>query len=314
MGNNNYGLRTRDMAKAGRFVLQQTARDGNTSYLTAQTLGDRWNQFAEWAKEQGTRWMEDVTHDQVVEYGRELAEQVREGDISAAYAQNLVSAVNSVMDLATRGEWDSVSPTKEAGIDKRSNVRTEAPPAMDRDAFGSAMESMRNSGMERQASIAELARDLGLRSEEASLLNAKSALRQATTKGEIRVDAGTKGGRPRTVPITDERQIKTLERAAEIQGNHHSMIPKEMNWKQWRDGPLRDGREAVQSLVGGRGYHDLRAAYACERYRELTGRDAPVFGGGIEDREADKEARQQIAEELGHGREDVAASYVGGRR
>lgn len=314
MGNNNFGLRSRDMGKAGRYVLRQTALDGNTSYGTAHKLGERWTQFSEWAKEHGTRWMEEITRDQVIEYGRELAEQVRDGEMSASYAQNLVSAVNSVMDLATRGGWDSVSPTKEAGIAKRTHVRSDPPPAMDREAFGRAMDEMRNSRMERQASIAELARDFGLRSEEASLLNTRTALKHATTKGEIRVDDGTKGGRPRTIKITSERQIQTLERAAAVQGKNSALIPKEMNWKQWREGPLRAGREAVQSLVGGRGYHDLRAAYACERYRELTGHDAPVFGGGIEDREADKVARQQIAEELGHGREDVAASYVGGRR
>jgi hypothetical protein len=303
------------MSRAGEYALNRSVRDGYMSYGTAATVSDRWDRFTDWLKEQGeAKRMEDIRRDAVIRYGSELAERVREGELSAAYAQNLVSAVNTVMDLATRGSWDSVSPTKEAGIDQRSHVRTDPPPAMDRESFDRAMESMRNSGMERQASIAELARNLGLRSEEASLLDAKSALKQATTKGEIRVDSGTKGGRPRTIKITDARQIATLERAAAIQGNHHSMIPSEMNWKQWREGPLRAGREAVQSLVGGRGYHDLRAAYACERYHDLTGRDAPVFGGGIEDRESDREARQQIAEELGHGREDVASSYVGGKR
>ena len=260
MGRSNFGLRSKDMARAGRYALRQSALAGDASYGTAHKLGERWTQFAEWAKENRLKWMEDIEREDVIRYGQELAAQVRDGEMSASYAQNLVSAVNSVMDLATRGGWDSVSPTKEAGIAKRTHVRSDPPPAMDREAFGLAMDEMRNSGMERQASIAELARDVGLRSEEASLLNAQKALRQAKRQGCIRVDAGTKGGRPRTIPITSDRQMRTLERAAAAQGDHHSLIPKEKSWKQWRDGGLRDGRETVQSLVGGRGYHDLRAA------------------------------------------------------
>jgi hypothetical protein len=45
----------------------------------------------------------------------------------------------------------------------------------------------------------------------------------------------------------------------------------------------------------------------------LTGWAAPVAGGEIADRDADREAREQIAEELGHGRIDVVSEYIGGR-
>lgn len=71
------------------------------------------------------------------------------------------------------------------------------------------------------------------------------------------------------------------------------------------------GRQVLQSS-GIRGYHDQRAAYACDRYQVITGQPAPVCGGGIPDREADMAARYQISEELGHGRADVASSYIGG--
>ncbi|MFQ6024279.1 MAG: integrase, partial [Acidiferrobacterales bacterium] len=57
---------------------------------------------------------------------------------------------------------------------------------------------------------------------------------------------------------------------------------------------------------------DLRAAFACERYQDMTGCPAPAVAGG---RSADKDddlcARQAIAHELGHGRVDVIAAYVG---
>lgn len=309
MGRNNFGLRSRDMGKAGAFALNNAARSGSISYSTAGTLADRWNQFVEYAKSDGTRWMEDIRADQVRAWGRHLADQVSNGEISLSYAQNLVSAVNTVMNLATKGRWHSVSPTKDCGIAQRSAIRVDPPAGMDR----SALESLRESGLHRQASIAELARDLGLRSKEASMLDARAALAEARERGAITVTEGTKGGREREIPITNEQQIQTLERAAEIQGDGRNLIPSDQTWKEWREGGLRDGREAIQEAIGGHGYHDLRAAYACERYKNLTGHDAPVLGGRIEDRDLDLEARMKISEELGHGRIDVVAEYLGGR-
>jgi predicted DNA-binding protein (UPF0251 family) len=59
--------------------------------------------------------------------------------------------------------------------------------------------------------------------------------------------------------------------------------------------------------------HDLRAAYACERYRQLTGAAAPVVAGRqTVNRTIDRTARQTIAQELGHGRIDVVSAYIGG--
>lgn len=316
MGRNNYGLKSRDMTKAGQFALNDSARNGDSGYSTAATHGERWGQFCDWAKEEaGVRWMESITPEIVRDYGRELAGRVRDGDISSAYAQNMVSSVNTVMGLATHGRWNRVSPTKDCDIPQRSKVRDDAPAGMDREEFSKAIQSMRESGLNRQASIAELARDLGLRSKEASLLNAQSALAEARERGAITISEGTKGGRERELPITGDHQISTLERAAAIQGDHYSMVPAEQSWKEWREGGLRDGREAIQEALGGHGYHDLRAAYACERYEDLTGRDAPVVSGErVSDRDADRDARETIAGELGHGRIDVVAEYVGSRR
>ncbi|MBI3774834.1 MAG: integrase, partial [Gammaproteobacteria bacterium] len=57
---------------------------------------------------------------------------------------------------------------------------------------------------------------------------------------------------------------------------------------------------------------DLRAAYACERYEQITGHPAPVVAGERQaNKHDDQTARQIIAQELGHGRIDVAAAYLG---
>ena len=115
------------------------------------------------------------------------------------------------------------------------------------------------------------------------------------------------------MPITSQAQLGALERAAQAQGEARAVMPSDQNWKSWREGELRDAREIVQEHTGG-GLHDLRAAYACERYEALTCHSAPCAGGEIQDRAADQAARLEISAELGHGRAEVAAEYLGGRK
>jgi integrase len=160
--------------------------------------------------------------------------------------------------------------------------------------------------------VAVLARELGLRSKEAALLNAHKALQEARERGRMTIVDGTKGGRPRTVPVLQEQQLSALANAATLQGAGRALISVEQNWKQFRENTLRQGRGPLQQ-AGITGYHDLRAAYACDRYQQLTGHPAPVIAGGIVDKHQDRLAREQISAELGHGRIDVVAEYIGGR-
>jgi len=308
----NFGLGSRDMSSAGKIALNNAAKMGGVSFSTAATNGERWQQFAQWARDQGIKKMENISADTVTQYGRELAAQVKSGDLSAATAQNYVSAVNGVMKIATQGDWKSVSPTRNCGIDERSRVREAAPGALDRAAYSRAVEAVRDAVGERAAAVVELARELGLRSKEASLIDARAALAEARERGAVTISDGTKGGREREVPAISAQQLAVLERAAQAQGDARAVMPPGENWQSWREGTLRDARELVQAATGG-GLHDLRAAYACERYEALTGHAAPCAGGGIADRDLDHAARLAISEELGHGRIDVVAEYVGGR-
>lgn len=308
----NFGLGQRDMAKAGQTALQNSVREGAVSFSTAATNGERWNSFTAWAKENDVKKMENVSPELVQKYGQELAAQVKAGDLAAATAQNYVSAVNSVMTIATKGEWQSVSPTKDCGIEQRSAGRQDAPGALDREGYSRAVDAVRAEVGERAAAVVVLCRELGLRSKEASLLNARAALAEAQERGAVTITEGSKGGREREVPITSPAQMQVLERAAQAQGDARAVMPPDQNWQTWREGDLREAREVVQEHTGG-GLHDLRAAYACERYQALTGHAAPCTGGQIENRERDQAARLVVAEELGHGRAEVAAEYLGGR-
>jgi len=63
--------------------------------------------------------------------------------------------------------------------------------------------------------------------------------------------------------------------------------------------------------------HGLRHAFAQARYEALTGWKAPAAGGprqrslGPAKRRIDKAARMTIAQELGHGRREIASVYCG---
>ena len=106
------------------------------------------------------------------------------------------------------------------------HVREDAPGALERTAYSRALDAVRAEVGERAAAVVELARELGLRSKEASLIDARAALAEAQQRGAITVDAGTKGGREREVPITSETQVQALERAAQAQGGDRSMVPE----------------------------------------------------------------------------------------
>ena len=61
--------------------------------------------------------------------------------------------------------------------------------------------------------------------------------------------------------------------------------------------------------------HGLRHLYAQNRYYELTGILCPAVGGVREltphEKELDQQARQQISNELGHGRLQITGVYLG---
>jgi hypothetical protein len=300
------------MGNAAGVFLRQAAERGELSFSSVATLQDRFSQFSQFAKDEGIGRMERIDGELVREFGRGLAEKVENGEISESYSQNLVSAVNTVMSLATKGDWQSVSPTKDCGIAERNFVRQEAPDSLNRDVYESARDAVRAEMGDRAAAVVELARELGLRSKEASLIDAQKSYLQAKETGKVTISEGTKGGRARELTITSETQLQSLKNASESQGEGRSMIPEGENWKSWREGELRETREIVQEKTGG-GLHSLRTAYACERYQSHAGSAAPSAGGHIQDKTIDREARIVVSLELGHGRIDVVSSYLGGR-
>lgn len=314
MGTRNFGLGSRNMDVAGHFALQREME----SFKSIDTMAERWGQFCSWAKDEGIKKMEQIEQADLIRYGTELADRVERGEMAASTAQNYVSACNRVMEIARGDKEVWVSPTKDCGIPERSGIATENK-AMSLETHQAA----KNVVNERVGALMDVQRELGLRFEESAKLDARSALAEAQERGAVTIKDGTKGGRDREVPITNERQIEALERAAEIQGGDRSMIPTGQSYAGFQ-------REAyIEAGEAGIRFHDERREYAQSRYENLVGALCPVeagikhgqahheylagqLGTRIADaREIDREAREQIAEELGHGRMEVTNAYLG---
>ena len=310
----NFGLGSRDMGYAGRSAL----REGMQSHSSIATMADRWGQFASWAREEaGIRDMRHIETATLRGYAAHLIARLEQGEISPATAQNALSAVNRVMEIARGDRAVRLDPVREAGLPTRTGIAStdRAVPVSQHDTAVAAVS-------ERVGALLSLQRSLGLRFEEAAKLDAQRALAQAERHGQIRIEDGTKGGLVRQVPCQSPAQHHALAQAAALQEGR-SLIPRAMSYKDFRAASYAELRSAgIQS-------HGERHAYAQGRYETLVGAPAPVAVGvshgaehhrfladrlGIEvaaARELDLQAREQVAAELGHGRIDVTNAYLG---
>jgi len=121
----------------------------------------------------------------------------------------------------------------------------------------------------------------------------------------------TKGGRARTVPITNEDQRRLLEDVKAL-AKGGALIPPHLNYVKQLHRYEKQIRNAGLSRL-----HGLRHGYAQRRYLELTGWVCPV-GGGLPSKELDPaqrtldhKVRTLISSELGHARVEIAAVYLG---
>jgi hypothetical protein len=93
---------------------------------------------------------------------------VERDELKASTAQLYVSAVNSIINFATQGEWQTVSPTRDCGISKRRYI-PEPSKAMPQAKHDQLQASVDN---ERITVLLNLQRTLGLRFKESALLDA----------------------------------------------------------------------------------------------------------------------------------------------
>lgn len=128
----------------------------------------------------------------------------------------------------------------------------------------------------------------------------------------LRVEFGTKGNRPRDVPITNEAQWDLINRAkAMVAPGQHLGRPGfslKANTAHYYRVLAKVG--ITRKLVGTSG-HGLRHERAGNKYQAEAGVPPPVRGGVAPDRETDRKARAAVAKLLGHNRPQISSCYLG---
>ncbi len=177
------------------------------------------------------------------------------------------------------------------------------------------------------AGIAAAARDFGLRFRECAKADYRKMVKDAVSKGFVRVVEGTKGGQARIVTLSAnttirDRQIATLRSNAKLQGSEKSFAARAaksgQNYKTFRE-------ECKAGFKGG--FHGLRHSFAQREYFQRVRVACPVVGGvskleqrriiaakhGVSIKQAmriDKDARMAITKMRGHHRSDITSAYL----
>jgi len=127
----------------------------------------------------------------------------------------------------------------------------------------------------------------------------------------VRIKFGTKGGRPRDVPVVNDAQRELLARAttAVALGAYVGRpgYTAEQNRRRFYYVLERFGITKAQLGVVA---HGLRHEHANDAYQADTGVPSPVRGGLVPPPD-DAEARQRTARLLGHNRARVTSCYLG---
>ena len=148
----------------------------------------------------------------------------------------------------------------------------------------------------------------GLRREEAIKFQPSYAIKDDHIKLK---SSWCKGGRARTVPITNDEQRRLLaEINAFAKGGSliHPLMTYVQQLHRYEGQTLRAGFSKL---------HGLRHGYAQRRFETLTGFRCPSNGGptskelNLAQRALNEKARTMISEELGHSREAISAVYLG---
>ncbi|MDF3135901.1 integrase domain-containing protein [Pseudomonas extremaustralis] len=315
----NFGY-GRQLSYAGPQALRDLFGGGH--YGTVKAHSDRWQAFVRWCRSEDGPGFNDarqIDRQTLLDYAGDLRQQVEQGELAIATAQNRLSSVNRVMAALRGDQYVKVpSPSKALGM-RRTSVRRSTPQGQDREQVKRIVEVLCENKQPRVAAIAKLARATGMRLREAILTDLARLKREAKQFGKINIQDGTKGGRsgasaPRWITVDDHiRDALRFAEKVSPDGSRNLLAPNE-RYLDFLQGIVRPARDILHQH-NLKGFHELRAAYACERYKQITHHPASINGGHCYqlDRRLDQDARVQISYELGHGRIDVVQAYIGGR-
>ena len=315
----NFGY-GRQLSYAGPMALKDMFGGGH--YGTVKAHADRWQAFVRWCRSEdgpGVNDARQIDRQMLADYAMYVRGQVERGELAVSTGQNRICSVNRTMAALRGNQYVKVaSPSKALGM-QRCGVRQSVPQGQDRAQVKQIVDALCSGGQFRAAAIVRLARATGMRLREAILADLPRLCREAEKFERINIHDGSKGGRagasaPRWIGV-DEYVRDALEFAVQVSpAGSRNLVASSESYLDVMHGVARHAREVLHDH-NLKGFHELRAAFACERFEQITHHLAPINGGRCYDfdRILDREARMQISQELGHGRIDVVAAYIGGR-
>jgi hypothetical protein len=304
------------------FVMALNALFGQHEHFgTRRTHQIRIRIFVKFCRRHGIRDARDIDMELITAYGHYLRHRLNEpyewpdGEhdktISVSYGHNLISTVNTCLYAMRRDEKVHLPARKALGV-ARSNVRKTQIQADIADTK-TAADRMVASGNERGAAVILLSRAWGMRSTEATLQDLDRMMREVSATGSAAILEGTKGGRKcrsRTISA-GKFQRKALEFAISVRPEGSKCLLSETdNVISFYRRELGRCRRILKKC-GIPSIRELRCGFAQDIYEEIVRGPSPLRGP-IGDRVLDRIARETVARLLGHGRPQVASSYIGG--
>ncbi|MFT5766655.1 MAG: hypothetical protein ACI9DH_000472 [Halioglobus sp.] len=291
---------------------------GDGHHATVKAHLERSRLFYDWLyKEYKIRDLREVTNPLFSEYAMFLKMLLNEEEISIATATNRISSVNVVLQVMREDKQIYINKISDTLGEKRSYIRRSIPDGMDLLQVLHLHKELIVNGFPRSAAIVLLARSTGMRLRECILADLPRLTREAVNI-RINIQDGCKGGRsgafaPRWISVTDQI-LYALDYARQVSPAGRNILAPDETYIQFLRREINPSRPLMKHH-GVKGLHELRAAFACDRYQELVGTAAPVFPSpqraDIQDRDSVRAARQIISRELGHERLEVCNSYLG---
>lgn len=304
------------------FVAALAALFGSNEHFgTRRTHGIRIRVFVDFCRRHGIRDARFINLELIEAYSDYLRHRLNDAyewpdgssdnTISVSYAHNLISTANTCLFAMRRDEKLHLSARKALGV-VRSNVR-ETQIQADIADIKSAADRMIASGDERGAAVVLLSRAWGMRANEAILQDLSRMMQEVTETGSATILEGTKGGRrcrSRTIPA-GEFQREALEFAISVRpAGSACLLSKTDNVITFYRRDLGRCRRILKKC-GIPSIRELRCGFAQDVYEEIVRGPSPLRGP-IGDLVRDRIARETVARLLGHGRPQVASSYIGG--
>lgn len=306
------------VAYAAKMALQKYYGYGHFGTVFAHV--ERFRLFCEWLLAcYRIRDLREVTKEIFFEYALYLKLLVGEGEIGISTATNRISTVNVVLGIMREDQRVRIDKIAEALGENRSYIRRAIPDGMDPCQVKGLHSQLIRVGFTRSAAIVLLARSTGMRLRECVLADLPRLSREAIQNKRINIQDGCKGGRsgafaPRWISVTED-MLFALEYARTVSpADSKCLLAPDETYTQFIRQEVNPSR-LLMKCYGIKGPHELRAAFACDRYQELVGVLAPVFprpeGISYVDSDVVQSARQIVSRELGHERLDVTNAYLG---